>query len=153
MYCDNVLNVIVVATARTLKSNLTTYQKGLKGNIQILEHTIHATGKEAHLKFTCDPSNVANNHYEAILLLNKPTERHPEEEVTIESPHPNTWEQPISLDDADDVIDLTDDSKKTTIQQPDSVQYNTSNNELQFLIHLFVNITAEWVDDLPHNID
>ena len=68
-----------------LKLNLTIYQKGPKGNIQILEHTTHATAKEAHLKFTCDPSNVANNHYEAILLVNKPTEIHTEEEITIES--------------------------------------------------------------------
>ena len=94
--------------------------KGLKGNIQILEHTTHATGKEVHLKFTCDHSNVANNHYEAILLLNKPTERNTEEEVTIESPCPNTFEQRISLNDAHNVIDLTDDSEMTTNQLPDS---------------------------------
>ena len=48
------------------------------------------TGKEVYLKFTFDPSNVANNHYKAMLLLNKPTERYTEEEVTIESPCPNT---------------------------------------------------------------
>ena len=57
-----------------------------------------------HLKFTCDPSNVANKHYEAILLLNKPTESHTEEEVTIESPCPRTFEQATSLYDADDVM-------------------------------------------------
>ena len=67
-----------------------------------------------HLKFTCDPSNVANNHYKAILLLNRPRERNSEEEVTIESPCPTTLEQPISLDDADDMIDLIYDSKMTT---------------------------------------
>ena len=152
-YCDNVLNVSVVATARALKLNLTIYTKGLRGNIQILKYTKHATGKEVHSKFTCDPCNVANNHYEAILLLNKPTERNIEEEVTIESPCPNTSEQPISLDDADDVIYLTEDSEMVIFQQSDSVQYNTSNNELQFPIHLFVYITEEWVDDLPHDID
>ena len=48
---------------------------GLCG-IQILEDNTHATAKEAQLKFTCDPSNVANNHYEAILLLDKPTQSH-----------------------------------------------------------------------------
>ena len=32
MYCDNVHSLIVVATARALKLNLTIYQKGLKGN-------------------------------------------------------------------------------------------------------------------------
>ena len=73
---------------------------------------------------------MANNHYEAIPLLNKPTERNIEEEVTIESPCPSIFEQPMSLDDADDVIDLTDDSEMVIFQQPDSVQYNTSNNEL-----------------------
>ena len=75
MYCDNVVSLIVVATVRALKVNPTIYQKGLKGNIQILKYTSHATGEDIHLKFTCDPSNVTNNHYEAILLLNKPTER------------------------------------------------------------------------------
>ena len=73
---------------------------------------------------------MANNHYESILLLNKPTERNTEEEVSIESPHPSTFEQPVSLDDAHDVIGLTDDSEMTTFQQPDSLQYNISNNEL-----------------------
>ena len=152
MYCDNVHDLIIVATASALKLNLTIYQKGLKENIHILKHNTHAICKEVHLKFTCDPSNVANNHYEAMLLLNKPTERHTEEEVTIERSHPSTFEQPISLDDADDVIDLRDDSKMTPIQQPDSVQYNISNNELQFPTHLLVNIAAEWVVDLPHDI-
>ena len=68
-YCDNVLNVIVVATARALKLTFTIYLKGLKGNIQILDHTTYVTGKEVHLKSTCDPSNVATNHYEAICCL------------------------------------------------------------------------------------
>ena len=79
--------------ARALNLNLTIYQKGLTGNIQILEHITHATAKEAHLKSTCDLDNVANNHYEAILLLDEPTQRHTEEEVIIESPYPNTFEQ------------------------------------------------------------
>ena len=121
MYCKNVLNLIVVATI---------YQKGLTGNIQILKHITHATVKEAHLKFTCDPSNVANNHYEAILLIDEPTQRHTEEEVTIESPCSRTFEQPRSWDDADDVIDLTDDSEMTFSEQLDSLHNNTSKNEL-----------------------
>ena len=82
-YCDNVLDLIVVATARALKLNLTIYQKGPKENIQILEHTTHSTSREVYLKFTQDPPNVANGHYEAILLLSTPTERHTEEEATI----------------------------------------------------------------------
>ena len=145
MYCDNVPDLIFVATARELKLNLTIYQKEPKGNIQIFQHTTHVTAKEADLKFTLDPSNVANNHYEAILLINKPTESHTEKEVTVDSLHPGTLdlEQPISLHDADDVIDLTDDSEMKTSQQLDSLQNNTINNEMQFPTHLFVNIAAE----------
>ena len=96
---------------------------------------------------------MANNHYEAILLLDKPTESHTEEEVTIESPHPGTFEQARGLDDADGVIDLSDDSKMAISQQLESLQNNSSNNELQFPIHLSVKTTAEWVDELPHDID
>ena len=61
-YCDNVLNVIIIATTRALKSNLTVYQKEPKGNIQILEQTTCMTGKEVHLKLTWDPHNLAHNH-------------------------------------------------------------------------------------------
>ena len=50
MYCDNVLDLIVVATARALKLNLTIYQTGLKGNTKILKHTTHATGKASSLE-------------------------------------------------------------------------------------------------------
>ena len=89
-YCDNVLDVIVIATTRALKLNLTIYQKGPKGNIQILEQTTYATGKEVYLKFTRDPHNLANSHYEAILLLYKPAKRYREDEVTIESPSSST---------------------------------------------------------------
>ena len=41
----------------------------------------------------------------------------------------------------------------TTSQQSHSLQNNTSNNELQFPIPLFVNIAAEWLDDLPQDIN
>ena len=158
-YCENVLNLIVVDMARALKLNLTIYQKGPKGNIQILKYTTDATAKEDHLKFTCDPIDVDNNHYKAILLHNKPTESHTEEEVTIESPCPSTLEQETNLDDADDVIDLTDDSDMTTSQQSDSLQNNLSNNELQFPTHLFINTAAEFLTQMtsssckgPHSL-
>ena len=82
-YCDSILNLIVVALARALNLDFKIYQKGPKGDIQILKHPTDATAKEAHLKFTCDPSNVANNHYEAILLLDEPTNSQTEEEVRI----------------------------------------------------------------------
>ena len=45
-------------------------------------------------------------------------------------------EQSISQDDAVNVVDLTDDTKMTADQQPELVQYNTSNNELQFPTHI-----------------
>ena len=51
------------------------------------------------------------------------------------------------------MIDLTDDSEMTTSEQMDSLQNNTSNNELQFPIHLFIKMEAEWVDELPHHIN
>ena len=85
-YCDSVLNLIVIARARALNLNLKIYQKGPKGNIQIPEHITHPTAKEAHLKFTCDTSNAAHYHYEVIFPLDEPTQRHTEEEVSIESP-------------------------------------------------------------------
>ena len=72
-YCDNALHLIVVARARALKLTLTIYQIGLKGNIQILKHTTQESAKEANLKFTCDPSNVANVMYgSAVLFLGLP---------------------------------------------------------------------------------
>ena len=52
-----------------------------------------------------------------------------------------------------DVIDLTDHSEMTTSEQPESLQNNTSDNELQFPMHLFINTEAECVDELPHDID
>ena len=54
-YCDSIVDLIVVAMARALNINLKIYQKGPTGHIQILEHIKHATAKEAHLKFTCNP--------------------------------------------------------------------------------------------------
>ena len=144
-YCDSVVDLIVVAMTRALNMNLKIYQKGPTGNIQILEHITHVTAKEAHLKFTCNPSNVANNHYEAILLLDEPTPRHIDEEVTIESPCPSTLEQPVCLDD---VIDLTDDSEMTVSEQSDSLQNNTSDNELQFPMHLFLKMEAACLKSL-----
>ena len=150
-YCDSIVDLIVVAMARALNMNLKIYQQGILGNIQILEHITNTKGKEIDLKFTQDHTNVANNHYDAILLLDEPTARHTDEEVTIGSPCPSAIEQSICLDDAN-VIDLTDDSEMTTSEQPESPHSNTS-DELQFPMHLFINTEAECVDELPHDID
>ena len=86
------------------------------------------------------------------MLFDKPGDRYREDEVTIQSPCSSTLE-PIGQDDADEVIDLTDDSETTAVHQLEFVKYNTSNNELQFPSHLIVNIATEWVEDLPQNID
>ena len=86
------------------------------------------------------------------MLLNKPIESHTKEELTIESSHPWMLEQATSLDDAGDMIDLIDDSEMTTSQQSDSLQNNTSKNELQFYTCLFINTAAEYMDDMQHDI-
>ena len=150
-YCYSIVHIIVIAMARALNMNLKIYQKGTLGNIQILEHITNATGKEIHLKFTHDHSNMAKNHYDSILLLEKPTLSHTDEEVTIGSPCPSTIGQPTCLDNAD-VIDLTEDSDITTSEHPKTPHNNTS-DELQFPMHLFVKSEAECVDELPHDID
>ena len=137
--------------ARALNMNLKIHQKGTLGNIQILEHITNETGKEIHLKFTHDHSNMAKNHYDSILLLEEPTPSHTDEQVTIESPCPSTIGQPICLDDAD-VIDLTEDSEISTSEYPETPHNNTS-DELQFPMHLFLKTEAECVDELPHDID
>ena len=156
-YCDSVVDLIVVAMARALNMNLKIYQKGSMGNKQILEYITHATAKEVHLKFTHGPSNVASNHCDSILLLEEPILRHTDEEVTIDSPYLSTIEQPICLDDADDVIDLTDYSEVTMFEESGSSKYfkinNTSDNELQFPMQLFFKTKAECVDELLHDID
>ena len=85
-YCDSVLSVITVATRRALQQNLSIYQKGPKGNMQILEQTTNTTGREVHLKFTWDPCNLANNYHDTILLFHKPSELHQQDKDNFESP-------------------------------------------------------------------
>ena len=145
-YCNSVVDM-----ARALNMNLKIYQKGTSGNIQILEHITNATGKEIHLKFTHDHSNMAKNHYDSILLLEEPTPSHTDEQVTIESPCPSTIGQPTCLHDAD-VIALTEGSTITTSEHPETPHNNTS-DELQFPMHLFIKSEAECVDELPCDID
>ena len=124
--------------------NLKIYQKGTSENIQILEHVTNATGKEIHLKFTHDNSNVAKNHYDPILQLEEPTPSHTDEQVTIGSPCPSTIGQPTCLDNAD-VIDLTEDCDITTSEHP-KTPHNNTGDKLQFPMHLFVKSEAECVD-------
>ena len=103
------------------------------------------------MKFTQGPHNLANNQYDIILLFDKPAEIYKQDEDNFESPSPTSL-QPIMQDNADDVIDLTDESETTVIQHPESVPYNNNNNELQLPTNIFVNIAPEWVEDLPQDI-
>ena len=112
-YCDSIVDIVVIAVARALNINLKIYQRGTSGNIQIQEHITNTTGKEIHLKFTHDNSNVAMNHYDCILLLEEPIPCHSDEQVTIESPPPTTMGQATCMDDAD-VVDLMEDCDSTT---------------------------------------
>ena len=49
-YCDNIIDVIIFATTKGLHMNLSIYQKGPDGNIQVIEQTIDARGREVYLK-------------------------------------------------------------------------------------------------------
>ena len=149
-YCDSIVDIIVIAAARALNMNLKIYQKGTLGDIQIQEHIRNATGKEIHLKFTHDNSNVAMNHYDCILLLEEPTPSHIDEPVTIDSPCPSTISLPTCVDVAD-VIDLTQDCNVTISKNPETPHDNRS-DELQFPMHLFVKSEAKCVDQLPHDV-
>ena len=116
-YCNSIVDIIVIAVARALNINLKIYQRGTSGNIQIQEHITNTTGKEIHLKFTHDNSNVAMNHYDCILLLEEPIPCHTDEQVTIESPPLAYTGQATCMDDAD-VIDLTEDCNSTASKHP-----------------------------------
>ena len=72
--------------------------------------------------------------------------------ITFESPSPTNL-LPIMQDDADEVIDLIDDSKTTLMQHHVYCPYNNNDNQLQFLTHLFMNIAPEWVEALPQDRD
>ena len=56
-------------------------------------------------------------------------------------------------DDADEIIDLRDDSKTTFMHHHVYCPYNNKNNELQFPTYLFMNKAPEQVKDLPQDID
>ena len=70
-YYDSIVNLIIIATTKALNLNLSIYQKRPNGNKQIIEQTIETRGREVHLKFTPDPCNPTNNHYNTILLYDK----------------------------------------------------------------------------------
>ena len=113
-YCDSAVNLIIITTAKALNLNLSIYQKGPDGNIQVLEQTTDIRGREVHLKFIWDPNNPTNNHYDAILLFDKPGQVCHQDKDNFVSPKPIGF-QTMMQGDADEVTDLTDDSKTTFI--------------------------------------
>ena len=93
--------------------------------------TIDTRCRQVYLKYTYNPHNLTNNHYDAILVFDKPAQLCQQDEEKFESPG-STSLQSITQDDADEVIDLTGDSETTFMQHPEFVPYNKNNNELQF---------------------
>ena len=51
-YCDNFINVIIIATAAALHMNVSIHQKGPHGNIKFIEQITYIRGREVYLKFT-----------------------------------------------------------------------------------------------------
>ena len=49
--CDSVVDLLIISTAKALNLNLSSYQKGPDGNIQVIEQTTENRGREVHLKF------------------------------------------------------------------------------------------------------
>ena len=87
-YGKSVLNVIIIATTRALKLNLSIYQKGPNGNIQIVEQTTCTRGRDFNLRFMWDSQYPANNNYDGILCFNKPAEIHQQDEDNLRVPVP-----------------------------------------------------------------
>ena len=56
-------------------------------------------------------------------------------------------------DNADETIDLTDDSETIFMQQHVYCTSKNNNKELQFPTQLVMHITPEWFKDLPQDID
>ena len=65
-YCDNIVDIIIVATAKALHIKL--YQKEPDGNMQVIEQTTDAGGREVYLNIMWNPSN---KYYDTILLFDK----------------------------------------------------------------------------------
>ena len=68
-YCDGIIDVIIIVTAKVLHVNLSINQKGQDGNKQVIEQTTDVRGREVCLEFMWDPQNPSHNHYDAILLF------------------------------------------------------------------------------------
>ena len=88
------------------------------------------------------PYNPVNNHYDAVLLFDKPGQVCHQDEHNFESTSPTSL-QLIMQDEAGEIIDLTGDSETTFMHHPEFVLFNNNNNELQLPTNLFMNIAAE----------
>ena len=106
-YCDSVFLLIITATSKAINLDLSIYQKGSNGNVQILEQITGTRGGEVYLKIYMGPHYSTNKHYDAILLFDKPTQVCRQDRDNFVSPSPTNL-QLIMQDDADKVIDLTE---------------------------------------------
>ena len=52
--CDSILDVVVTATPKALHLNLSIYEKGPDGNIQVIEQIIDMRSREVHLRLRWD---------------------------------------------------------------------------------------------------
>ena len=70
----------------------------------------------------------------------------------LEEDKPSPIMQQITMPQCDyEVIDLTDESETTPMQQNDHFPHKK--NEMPIFTHFFINIAPEFVDHLPDNID
>ena len=69
-YCYSIVDQIIITTTKALTMNLSIYQKGPHGNIQIIELTTDTRGREVHLKFMCDPHNLTTTMMPFCCLTN-----------------------------------------------------------------------------------
>ena len=71
-YCDRVVDLIIIITAKALNVHLSVHQKGPDGNIQVIEQTTDTRGREVYLKFMWGTQNPTKNHCGAFWLFDKP---------------------------------------------------------------------------------
>ena len=109
-HCDSIVGVIIVSIIKALYLNLSIYQKLLDRNIQVIEQATDMRGRAVHLKLMQDPQNASHNHYDAILLFDKPGQ-------ILDQDKPSPTRQQIMMQQDDyEIADMTADSDTTLMQ-------------------------------------